>query len=330
MQLQRKLGRPTWVYGAKLRFFSVASDEWQDAKKKGPQEVGAFYTNITKKFIVCFGWHFDYKNSDQEWVEVGPETWADINDTTGLSDEEVEKRKAYFQDLRKRASPEDWHGDQDYTLQDRPDTSQAPSSDVHVPVLLTYLLFPALQANVEAYEEKMKALDVVPDDAPAFHKALANAAAFMQPLCDLTAKKFGAAVTMLVVLPVDNGAIEMRSVFSGKTSGLVPKTYPEFDPLGFDALQQSYVNFGHHVFSKADCDLRVLHAMETKDGDSDQYEDDATPAAGTASGSRNRPFDGASSLSLNNPATSLLGHHANPTPDGAFSFSLTIYCSNTG
>lgn len=101
MQLQRKLGRPTWVYGAKLRFFSVASDEWQDAKKKGPQEVGAFYTNITKKFIACFGWHFDYKNSDQEWVEVGPETWADINDTTGLSDEEVEKRKAYFQDLRK-------------------------------------------------------------------------------------------------------------------------------------------------------------------------------------------------------------------------------------
>lgn len=32
----------------------------------------------------------------------------------------------------------------------------------------------------------------------------------MQPLCDLTAKKFGAAVSMLVVLPVETGAIEMR------------------------------------------------------------------------------------------------------------------------
>lgn len=26
------------------------------------------------------------------------------------------------------------------------------------------------QANVEEYQEKMKALDVVPDDAPGFHK----------------------------------------------------------------------------------------------------------------------------------------------------------------
>lgn len=32
----------------------------------------------------------------------------------------------------------------------------------------------------------------------------------MQPLADLTAKKFGAAVTMLIVLPIDNGEVEMR------------------------------------------------------------------------------------------------------------------------
>lgn len=41
------------------------------------------------------------------------------------------------------------------------------------------------------------------------------------------------------------------SVFSGKTNGLDPKTFPEFDPHAFDALQEAYVNFGNHVFSKS-------------------------------------------------------------------------------
>ncbi|KAF7973149.1 hypothetical protein HWV62_15923 [Athelia sp. TMB] len=126
--------------------------------------------------------------------------------------------------------------------------------------------------NLKEYQDKMKAIDVLPDDAPSYHKALLNAAAFMQPLCDLTAKKFGGAVTMLVVLPVETGSIEMRSVHSGKTNGLTPKLYPEFDPPGFRALEESFVNFGHQVFSQTERDQRVLwHAMEEKD---EQEDDD--------------------------------------------------------
>lgn len=99
--MANKIGRPTWVVGAKLRFFSVVSDEWRDAKKKGSQTVGLFYTNVTKKFIACFGWHFDYKNCDMEWTEPSPEQWANITDTMGLTDEEIDNRKAYYGALRK-------------------------------------------------------------------------------------------------------------------------------------------------------------------------------------------------------------------------------------
>ena len=99
--MSKKLGRPSWVIGAKLRFFLVASDEWQDAKRKSQQDAGVFYTNFTKKFIACFGWHFDFKKDDKEWQEPSPEQWANITDTTGLSEEEAAKRQEYFRDLRK-------------------------------------------------------------------------------------------------------------------------------------------------------------------------------------------------------------------------------------
>lgn len=45
-----------------------------------------------------------------------------------------------------------------------------------------------------------------------FDSALAQSAAFLQPLADLAAKHFGAAVSILMVTPIGiaNGNIEMR------------------------------------------------------------------------------------------------------------------------
>lgn len=43
-------------------------------------------------------------------------------------------------------------------------------------------------------------------------RSLANSAAFLQPLADLAAKRFGAAVSILMVLPIgtNDGKVEMR------------------------------------------------------------------------------------------------------------------------
>lgn len=86
------------------------------------------------------------------------------------------------------------------------------------------------------------------------------------------AKKFGAAVSILMVCPIgsNNGNIELRryvlrlirqsqltltmdtSVHSGVTNELVPQPWLMFDRAGFEAMQTSMVNFGAHVFSKSD------------------------------------------------------------------------------
>lgn len=101
-ELKRAVGRPTWVYGTKLRLFSVHSKEWSEAKEKGHNTVGTFYTNLTKKFIAIYGWHFDYKENDldHEWEEPSQERWSNITDTSGLDQSEVDKRLQYYQELR--------------------------------------------------------------------------------------------------------------------------------------------------------------------------------------------------------------------------------------
>ena len=98
--------------------------------------------------------------------------------------------------------------------------------------------------------------------------ALNNAASFMQPFADVMAKKFGAVVSVLMVLPIGekDGEIELRryhnsyqevilqthqpfSVHSGTTNDTIPMTWPIFDRSGFAEAQKSMINFGRHVFS---------------------------------------------------------------------------------
>ncbi|KAF7983599.1 hypothetical protein HWV62_20501 [Athelia sp. TMB] len=350
-ELKRAVGRPTWVYGTKLRLFQVHSKEWSEAKDKGSAAVGTFYTNLTKIFIACYGWHFDYKESDldHDCVEPTKDIWSAVTDTNGLDQSEVDKRLKYYQDLRQ--SIVRWWS----TYHNKPSKEESKQNQMEIQTTLakiskqlpkpprrtrmtqyyskwyffqqehlkstfdtlweherTRVLAPGekrmkrldyankvteeyyakesehfktwlhgerekqFQVKLKKYQEKMKALDAVPSDPSSYHKALSNAASFMQPLCDLTAKKFGAAVSMIVVLPVENGTIQMRSVFSGKTQGLHPQIFPEFDPDAFDALQESYVNFGHHVFSQADRDKRTIwkQSEEGADGKPGDKEDD--------------------------------------------------------
>ncbi|KAF7974194.1 hypothetical protein HWV62_13241 [Athelia sp. TMB] len=355
-------GRSPWVQGSKYTRFVAARSKWEAAKLKGHSSTGLFYSNFTKYLIATYGWHFDLENSDKECPEPTTEAWTNIQDTAGLDQDEIDRRKPYYGWLRpvsdslracmmhvlKRLPAESapvvptkedakrtdmevkttlariakslpkpprrtrmtqfygrhWFRERhntDYgTLvkaeQERvlaPGEKRLSPLDIINKVAIQYYekepkefkewltaeREKAFQEKVRVYKEKMKALDVAPVDAEGYHRALSNAAAFMQPLCDLTAKKFGGAVAMLVVLPVQTGSVEMRSVFSGKTNELIPRNFPEFDPAGFDALQESYVNFGQHVYSQADCNVRVLKSQTAEEvtkglGEEDEEDDD--------------------------------------------------------
>jgi hypothetical protein len=41
-----------------------------------------------------------------------------------------------------------------------------------------------------------------------------------------------------------------QSIHSGKSNGLAPRIWADFDRAGFDAAQRSFINFSHNCFSK--------------------------------------------------------------------------------
>ena len=142
---------------------------------------------------------------------------------------------------------------------------------------------------VEEFEKKESENKKFPDSAEGYHasvnyksdhvlvadefdanSALNGAAALLQPFADLMSKKFGAAVSIMMVCPIGskNGQIELRrylpphsvqthsltfdhSVHSGVTKGLVPSTWPEFDDEGFGLAQSSMIKFGQQVFCES-------------------------------------------------------------------------------
>lgn len=72
--------------------------EWKAAKEKGL--MTQFYDNFTKRFIAGFGWSFQYMVEDMPFVEPTPEAWQNIQETTGLDQDEKMRRDEYYRKLR--------------------------------------------------------------------------------------------------------------------------------------------------------------------------------------------------------------------------------------
>ncbi|KAF7974574.1 hypothetical protein HWV62_11948 [Athelia sp. TMB] len=130
-----------------------------------------------------------------------------------------------------------------------------------------------LERKMKEYNEKLASIDKVPETVEGYHESLANSVAFLQPVADLAARRFGAAVSILMVLPIgeNKGDIEMCSVHSGETKALNPQAWPDYDVLGFQAVQESFVSFGRQVFTKGDRSKRLLPAKP---------QEEESPAAG--------------------------------------------------
>ncbi|KAJ7694010.1 hypothetical protein B0H14DRAFT_3530918 [Mycena olivaceomarginata] len=97
-----------------------------------------------------------------------------------------------------------------------------------------------------------------------FSVSLKSAAHYLQPFVDIIAERYGMCVSILMVGPIGEhgGQIEMRSVHSGMTRGLVEKDWPLHDPEGFTRVQTSMVDFGHHVFSQAEREEACVTALQ--------------------------------------------------------------------
>ncbi|KAJ7718491.1 hypothetical protein DFH07DRAFT_973279 [Mycena maculata] len=99
-----------------------------------------------------------------------------------------------------------------------------------------------------------------PSTPEGYDVAINNAAYYLQPFADGIHNRFGMNVTIMMCGPVPDrgGRIEVRSVHSGMSNGMIPRIWSDFDRARFDNAQRSMVEFSQHCFTEAECRARSL------------------------------------------------------------------------
>ncbi|KAJ7121766.1 hypothetical protein C8R43DRAFT_959544 [Mycena crocata] len=117
------------------------------------------------------------------------------------------------------------------------------------------------KAALEAYSIALASDS--PKTAQEFDVALNNAGYYLQPFADAVYDHFGMNASIMLCGPVPDrgGRIEVRSVHSGTSNGMVPRVWSDFDRGGFDLAQRSFVDFSHHCFTEEQCRARSLNEM---------------------------------------------------------------------
>ncbi|KAF7357239.1 hypothetical protein MSAN_01318900 [Mycena sanguinolenta] len=90
--------------------------------------------------------------------------------------------------------------------------------------------------------------------------ALGNAAYYLQPFVDAIKTRFGMCATVLLAGPIGirEGRIGVQSVHAGKTKGLAPVNWPDFDWAGFKKVEDIMITFARECFSDAECKARAV------------------------------------------------------------------------
>ncbi|KAJ7799343.1 hypothetical protein B0H14DRAFT_2617076 [Mycena olivaceomarginata] len=262
-----------------LRFFESRKDDYETASEK--KVAGSFYMKMSKLYIVKYGYEL---GDDEDFaVDVAdPPDWVAnkvVNEK--LAPEEEKFRQEFYTKLRDRLGQ--WYR---HTICQ---PSQRGQGDLQRVIWQTWggrtetamltATPPFLLGEAEMVREREREHDIRvkawkesmadgPNRTPEeFSASLKSAAHYLQPFVDTIAERFGMCVSILMVGPIGErgGRIEMRSVHSGKTRGVVEKDWPLHDPEGFTRVQSSMVDFGHHVFSRTECEARVTLVQEPEE-----------------------------------------------------------------
>ncbi|KAJ7238450.1 hypothetical protein C8J57DRAFT_1528760 [Mycena rebaudengoi] len=128
---------------------------------------------------------------------------------------------------------------------------------------------------------------------------LQNAAFYLQPFVDVIQERFGMCASVFLAGPIGvrGGAIGVRSVHAGKTTGSVPRNWPEFDVQGFAAAEASMVLFAREHFMEADCRVRAIEGTLESDPSSWEKEPSTTVTEKGSEGTSVRGGSGATTPS---------------------------------
>ncbi|KAJ7357904.1 hypothetical protein DFH08DRAFT_953111 [Mycena albidolilacea] len=280
-----KPGRVLWVWGTKLTFFEKRKGDFVTAFEK--KVAGDFYTKMTRLYTVKYGRGLA-DDEDFEFNVADPPDWVAnkvVNER--LTPEETKFRNEWHSKFRDRVG--NWYRTQYQSLLKEDKTTfseifgrlgEGPWRPPRRPQLLHFYsekrydshIKPLVEARKRALakqeecwdEEPLSVQEEVVRERDSARESLKSAAHYLQPFVDVIAEQYGMCVSILMAGPIGEhgGRIEMRSVHSGKTRGLVEKDWPLQDPEGFTRVQTSMVDFAHHVFSRAECEARLTAVQE--------------------------------------------------------------------
>ncbi|KAJ6492728.1 hypothetical protein C8R47DRAFT_1070280 [Mycena vitilis] len=162
---------------------------------------------------------------------------------------------------------------------------------------------PEFQAQVVAqlekeYQQTVRAWEIGRAEEPSRSKeelsaALNNAGFYLQPLAESIHERFGMSVCIMLCGPVGDrgGAVEVRSVHAGRTRGLNPRKWYEFDRMGYREAEKSMIRFAEKCYTDEDRRSRAVGPTASGSGTTAS----GTTASGTtASGSGTTTGEGSS------------------------------------
>ncbi|KAJ7853403.1 hypothetical protein B0H13DRAFT_1904079 [Mycena leptocephala] len=333
-----KPGKIGWVHGTKLTFLEGFQEQFLAAAEI--KRIGAFYSAVAKKYLEKYGyntpWEGDLKDGQTVADDVNPD--EDIN---SLSKEEGEARAKYYHKLRNpeldppqlvKARTLHYYSRRFYEERVKPRfvarwavVSRLPNPPP-IMTLRNKVTREAWEAESDEFKaevlaareaEHQRALNAysmavsaeAPTTAEEYNvgiRALNNATYYLQPFADSAHERFGMNVVILMcgLVPDRGGRIEVRSIHSGKSNGLVPRIWAESDRTGFDAAQRSFIEFSHQCFTEAECRARSLNGIAMGDDEAGPSSNDAATSSSNDHPTSPSPNDGQTPPSANDASTS--------------------------
>ncbi|KAF7373976.1 hypothetical protein MSAN_00610300 [Mycena sanguinolenta] len=134
------------------------------------------------------------------------------------------------------------------------------------------------------YEAALKAWESSLADSPTQTPeeraaALGNIAHYLVPFVEAIEQRFGMCASVMLAGPIGirGGRIGVQSVHAGKTRGLAPVNWPDFDWAGFQAAEKSMISFAKECFTEAECLARAVDPKNIEQ-DTAMSTDETSPA----------------------------------------------------
>ncbi|KAI9068202.1 hypothetical protein FKP32DRAFT_1672416 [Trametes sanguinea] len=160
-----------------------------------------------------------------------------------------------------------------------------------------------------------------------YHQELEACQHWLSAFAEHVSRRVGMNVTILLAGPIGEkgGEIGVRCINVGKSKGLVPMVWPDFDQGTYNAVTKSMIKFAHTCFSADECRARALpgtismeHTAASSSAPTPMHEQNSDPGSTYAAPpSLARPSTPSTSLPASEPFSALPNASSAPQPSSS-------------